>query len=342
MTPGPDRPGSGPPDARPRISVLAVGGTIAMTGDEGRGVQPSLDADALLDAVPAIGEIARLQARSVARVPGPHVDLALVDQLAACIEAERHGGADGIVVTHGTDTLEETAFALELMLGEGAPVAVTGAMRTPDAPGADGPANLLHATRFVGSPAAADSGVTVVFDGGVCAARHVTKAHTHSVSAFDPGPVLVARVTERRVTRLASLPPLPGIGWRTGTAPAPVALFTAALGDDGRLLDHLVDAGYAGVVVAGMGGGHVYPGMATRIGELTQRIPVVIASRTGAGSTLAETYGYDGGEAHLARLGAIRAGWLVPLKARVALSLLLAAGHDERSVRQFFAAVDGG
>ena len=315
---------------------------MASTGAHGRAVQPSLSADDVLAAVPAAAEVARVTARSVAGVPGPHMDLALVGGLAREIETELAAGADGVVVTQGTDTIEECAFALELMLGAEAPVVVTGAMRPPGTPGADGPLNLLQAVEVAASARAREFGVCVVMDGDVAAPRFVTKAHTTSAHAFAPGPVQPGRVIEGRVIRLAELPALPAIGWRHDMTPRAVALLPATLGDTGALIDCLPQADYAGLVVAGMGGGHVHPAMVERIEAFGRHHPVVIASRTCGGSTTARSYGYAGAEIDLARVGAIRAGWLSPLKARIAVSLMLGADRSGAGIREFFAAVDGG
>lgn len=329
-------------DPRPCVSVLGVGGTIAMTGERGRDVHPALTAEDLLAAVPGIDDAARIATRTVAGMPGPHMDLAVIDRLAGEVETELTAGAAGIVIAQGTDTIEETAFALELMLDTDSPVVVTGAMRPPDIPGADGPANLLQSVTVAASDAARGLGVCVLMDGRVHAPRFVSKRDTSALSAFDPGPVQPARVIENRAVRLATLSPLPAIGWSRQAAPAKVALLPAALGEAGELLDRLPEAGYTGVVIAGMGGGHVHPRLAERIGKLSARCPVVIAARTGGGSTLTHTYGYAGGDIHLAVLGAIRAGWLSPLKARIALSLLVGAGRTLDGIRDFFAAFDGG
>lgn len=326
----------------PLVSVLAAGGTIAMTGNCGRNVQLALTADDVLTAIPSAAERADVTARSIMSVPGPHMDLAHVDQIAHEVETEIQSGADGVVVTQGTDSIEETSFALELMLNTDTPVVVTGAMRSPDASGADGPANLLDAVSAAGAPQARGLGVCVLMDGEIHAPRFVSKSRTNSVGAFDAGPTLLGQVTEGRVIRLATLPRLPQTQWYRGARPAPVALLTAALGDDGALLDYLRWTDYAGLVIAGLGGGHVHPSMTNRIQELAAYLPVLIASRSTAGYTLAETYGYTGGDIHLASLGTLRAGWLNPLKARIALSLLLGSGRSTLELRHFFETVHGG
>lgn len=312
-----------------------------MSGDRGRRLQPGLDAQSLLEALPEVGAVARVRARTVASAPSPHLDLRSVVEVARAAEAELAEGADGVVVTQGTDTIEESAFALELMLGGGAPVVVTGAMRPPGSPGADGPANLLQAVQVAASLSARDLGVVVLMDGAVHASRHVAKVHTGAAAAFRSSASLIGEVMEGRLTRLAVPPRLEATGC-PGAAPPPVALLTAVLGDDGALVDALPDLGYAAAVVAGMGAGHVHPTMARRLGRLADRMPVVVASRTGSGPAPAQTYAYEGAEIDLAERGAMRAGWLAPLKARVATAVLLAGGADEQALRRFFADFGGG
>lgn len=330
----------------PNIAVLCIGGTITMTGEGGAGVLPRLDAAALVRAVPALADIAVVHARTLSVVPSPHMDLETVVAIAGAVTEEAEAGADGVVLTHGTDTIEESAFALDLLLGPGIPVAVTGAMRNPALPGADGPANLLAAVRVAASRKGAGQarglGVVVVMDDQVHAPRFVRKVHTTSVAAFRSEPLLLGQLTESRLALFADLPALPRIGFEAGHAPAPVALLTAVMGDDGRLADGIVAAGYAGLVVAGMGGGHVPPAMVPRLESLAVRMPVIVATRTGGGATLAQTYAYPGAEIELAERGLIRAGWLPPLKARIALALLLGAGADRAAVRAFFASFGGG
>lgn len=326
----------------PNIAVLCIGGTITMTGEGGAGVLPRLDAAALVRAVPALADIAAVHARTLSVVPSPHMDLETVVAIASAVTEEAEAGADGVVLTHGTDTIEESAFALDLLLRSGIPVAVTGAMRNPALPGADGPANLLAAVRVAAAGRARGLGVVVVMDDQVHAPRFVRKVHTTSVAAFRSEPLLLGQLTESRLALFADLPALPRIGFEIGHAPAPVALLTAVMGDDGRLANGIAAAGYAGLVVAGMGGGHVPPAMVPRLESLAARMPVVVATRTGGGATLAQTYAYPGAEIELAERGLIRAGWLPSLKVRIALSLLLGAGADTAAVRAFFAAFEGG
>ncbi len=317
---------------RPRVRVLSLGGTIASTSAPGEGgVVPRLTAADLVEAVPQLQTVADVEATSFRQCASGDVTMADLVALAAEVQRELDAGADGVVVTQGTDTIEETSYALDLLVGHSRPVVVTGAMRNPTLPGADGPANLLAAVQVAGSPAMADQGCVVVLNDEVHAARFVRKTHTSSPSTFaSPTTGPVGWVVEGRVRgalRPLAQPVLPAV---TGEVP-PVALVKVALGDDGRLVQQLESLGYAGVVVEALGGGHVPSRMVPALEALAARVPVVLASRTGGGEVLRETYGFPGSERDLIARGLVPAGALDGLKARVLLALLLAggAGQDE-------------
>lgn len=316
---------------KPTVTVLALGGTIAMTRSDQGGVVPTLTGEMLVAAVPALTEVAAIDARSFRQVPGAHLRFDDLEALADAVAEAVAGGARGVVVTQGTDTIEETAFALDRLLDIEAPVVVTGAMRNPTVPGADGPANLLAAVRVAGSEAARGLGCLVVLNDEIHAARFVRKTHTSSPAAFTSplaGPVgWVGEGNVRLAARVENVPALS----RTRTADdARVALVTIALGDDGTLIDAARQAGFAGMVVEATGGGHVAPAVADALERAATAMPVVLASRTGAGEVLARTYGFPGGEIDLQRRGLIRAGWLDGLKAKVLLTLLLRRGQSGR------------
>ena len=323
----------------PRVVVLSLGGTIASTsaaGADGEGVTPRLGARDLISAVPRLSDAAHLEAVAFRQSPSADLTLNDVAALAVQISARFDAGATGAVVTQGTDTIEETSFALELLVRGPKPVVVTGAMRNPTLPGADGPANLLAAVRVAASPRARGLGILVVLNDEIHAARFVRKTHTSSPATFrsvTAGPV--GWVVEGR-PRIAFRPaPLPAVTPPSGAVP-PVALLKTFLGDDGRLLERIDALGYAGLVVEALGGGHVPARMVPELERVAGRIPVVLASRTGGGEVLKETYGFPGSERDLLARGLVWAGFLDGPKARVLLSLLLAEGADARAVRARF------
>ncbi len=300
-------------------------------------MSPSLGAAELLGPLVDAPDLPEVEVRDLRRAASVEVTLEDLVEVARVARDARREGTVGLVVTQGTDTLEEAAFALEL-LGAG-PVVVTGAMRHPGSLGADGPANLAAALRVAAHPATRDLGALVVMNDEVHAARFVRKTHTASPAAFASpvagplGDVVEGRVRLRtRVSALAPIdarPPFP-----------PVPLVTVALDDDGLALGALGALGVGGLVVEAPGGGHVPARHVPVLADLARRVPVVLASRTGSGPVLGATYGYPGGEVDLLGRGLVAAGSLDARHARVALLLLLSAGADRDAVAAWFAAVD--
>ena len=322
----------------PKIAVFAMGGTIAMAGQGARGVTPSLGADALVEAVPQLAEVAAVEAETFRLLPSPAVTIPDLFALADAIEQAVAAGAHGAVVTHGTDTMEETAFVLDRILALDAPVVVTGAMRNPTLAGPDGPANLLNAVRLAAHGPARGFGVTVVMNDEIHAARFVQKAETSNPAAFRSAPLGPLGWFAEGTVRLGSPPgPRHALAVARDAEPAPVALLTVTLGDDGRLIDHALAAGYRGIVMECTGGGHAAAWVADKLVDAAAQVPVVMASRTGAGEMLRRTYDFKGSEIDLLARGLINAGWLDGLKARLLLTLLLMAGADDTAIRAAFA-----
>lgn len=322
----------------PRLLVLSLGGTITMVPSDSGGIAPKLGAAELVASVPALAEVAEIEARSPFRLPSPSLTPANLVEVARAIEAGFASGFDGAVVIQGTDTIEESAFLLDLLVGGDRSVVMTGAMRGADAPGADGPANLLAAARVAASPEARGQGTLVVLNYDIHAARFVQKSHTALPSAFASplvGPIGV--VAEGRLRLFARVGRNPVLAAADGP-PAPVALVKVAMGDDGRMLAGLPGLGFAGVVVEGMGAGHVHADVAPLLGDLAAKVPVVLASRPMTGPVFTATYGYPGGEIDLLARGLVPAGYLSGLKARLLLGLCLRAGDGRSRVADAFAA----
>jgi L-asparaginase len=325
---------------RPTIAYVALGGTIAAVPGEGPGVRPTLGARELAAGVPGLEEAATLEVHTFRTVPSFELTLADVLELVPLLRKAVEDGASGVVVSQGTDTIEETAFVLDLLWDRPEPVVVTGAMRNPSLPGADGPANLLASVQLAASVEARECGVLVCLGDEVHAARHVHKAHTSSPAAFrSPGLGPIGWVAEGRPvvalrpTRRAHLDVPP-------SAEVPrVPIVKLGLGDDGMLLEAAHAVRCEGLVIEALGGGHVPSALVPVVVDLLERGPVVLASRAGAGEVLATTYGSPGAEVDLLERGVIRAGALDALKARLLLSLALAAGLDRAGIVELFGQV---
>jgi L-asparaginase len=312
----------------PTVAVFTLGGTIAMTRDASGGIAPSLSPEALIASVPGLAAVARIEAVPVFQMPGASLTLGDLVVVAGRVEAALAAGAAGAVIVQGTDTIEETAFVLDCLLGIDRPVVVTGAMRGPEAAGADGPANLLAAVT-VAAGGARGTGVAVVLGDTVHAARYVRKGHTGLPDAFTSAPFgPLGHVIEGSFRQVATPPPALRLTLREGAAIPPVALLTIGLGEDGRLLPALAGMGFAGAVIAAMGAGHVPRGLAGPLEALALQMPVVLSTRVAGGPVFTRTYGFPGSEIDLLGRGLIHGGSLGALKARLLLQMALASGTD--------------
>jgi len=325
---------------RARILVVSLGGTIASTStDAHQGVIPQLGARELIAAVPQLSQVADVESLTFRQVPSCDLTLRDAVALARRIDQEVAAGVDGVVVTQGTDTIEETSFALDLLLEGPTPVVVTGAMRNPTVASPDGPGNLLAAVRVAASATARGLGCLVVLNDEVHAARFVRKTHSSSLDTFQsPGAGALGRVSEENVRIALRCPPLAHVGLGGEVVPD-VALLSCALGDDGRLVGALGPLGYRGAVIEGFGGGHVPSSMVPALEALRRAMPVVFCTRTGSGEVLAHTYGFAGSEMDLLARGLVAGGALDGRKARVALALALAHAHDDEAAIDLFCAV---
>lgn len=303
------------------VAILTTGGTIASTYDAATGsVNARLGANALLDELPSAGLPSYTGHNVLAR---NSYALTLDDALTIlrAVDAERRrGDVAGVVVTHGTDTLEETAFLLDLLLAPGKPVVFTGAQASADEPDRDGPRNLADAIRVAGDRRARGLGVLVAFDGDIFPARDATKRHTSRRQAFGAtmGPIgTVDNGIVRIVRRPVAFP-----RFTTAGLAEPVDLITLTLGGGERLLQLAAEAGARGIVLAATGRGNATPPIVSLVAGLTRDgIPVLVTSRSPEGR-VEPIYGQGGG-ADLEKAGAIFAGDLSGPKARLLLSLIL-------------------
>lgn len=308
-----------------------------MTGDAG--ASPELDADALLATIPANVDMADLRAETLMNVPSAH--LTLNDQLEICRRARdtaRRG--IGVVVTHGTDTLEETAMLCDVLHDAEAPIVFTGAIRPASSPGADGPANLVDAISVAASEPAAGMGVLVCFGGEIHHARGARKTDTTSLVAFSsPQTGPLGRVTEGHPTIWSKVPRNPSLD--PPHLEGRVLVVPTSAGDDGTLARAALSTDPHGVVIGTLGAGHVSPPILELWAEAAERIPIVVYSRPERGVILNATYGYRASEADLRETNVIPAGFLSPQAARMKLLACLASGLNVEEIRWAFSQDDG-
>jgi L-asparaginase len=325
-----------------RVAVLFTGGTISMAVDPVAGGNvPSLSGAAILERTPGLDAIAEVVPIDLGLVPASHFTFPRLIEIGEAIRvsaSERR--TDGVVVVQGTDTIEETAFCWDLLYEGDAPVVVTGAMRSSSEPGYDGPANLLDALRCAASASLRGQGVVVCMAGSIEAADDVAKTHSSSLTTFRSpndgrlGTVAGGRVlvTRRRIGRRHV---------SASVAAEPVFLITATVGMDGSLLDAAVGLGARGIVVAATGAGNTSATLlAAAERAIAAGVTVVLVTRTSAGRA-GTGYAFPGGGATWVRAGALLAGSLSGMKARVALALGLGAGLDREALAALLAGPEG-
>lgn len=323
------------PVAMPRLAFGALGGTVSMqSGDAELGVTPVLSGETLLAALPQLGRMAQIHVETLCLVPSASLTFIQLLEVLRWAKSQVESGAVAVVLTQGTDTLEEVAYFLGLLWPYDAPLILTGAMRAASQPGADGPANVLAAVQVALAQSSRGRGAQVVINDQIHAAEHVRKTDSLAMAAFSSahvgvnGLVVEGQPCYVRPVVARTLLPEP-TRWDHR-----VALLEASLDADTLLLQQVACAGYEGLVIAGFGAGHVSQAWAQRVQTLAKEMAVVIASRAGAGPTARQTYGFAGGEIDLQGKGATMAGFLCPRKCRVLLWLLIGSGM-QRELRHF-------
>lgn len=310
----------------PRVVLLATGGTIAGAADprsQSGYNAGAVSAEALVASVPGIGLHAQLSAEQIASIGSQDMNETVWLKLVQRIDAlAKDPGVAGIVITHGTDTMEETALFLDLVTATDKPIVLVGAMRPATAASADGPRNLLEAVMVASDPKAKGRGALVVMNDTIHGARDVTKTDTVSVQTFRSlnfGPVggvspdavaFYAPAPARRHLDLPASGPLPRVD-----------IIYAYAGVDAAPVDAALKAGAKGLVLAGVGDGNASKATIAALQAAAKAgIPVVRASRTGSGPVLRNI------ELNDDDLGFVAAGFYTPPKARVLLQLLIANG----------------
>lgn len=323
------------------LRLLTTGGTIASRRDPATGaVAAAVSGEELLTRIPGVDDLATVEVEAIANVNGWNMTPDLMLDVAKRVNhILQSTDVDGVVITHGTDTVEETAFLLDLLVDSAKPVVLAVALRHLDELGTDGPRNLRDALLVAAEPASRGRGTMLVANQTVHAARHVTKVRTGNVNAFgSPGSGPVGVLTGTAVQFIHQ----PAPRWTLPTAEIDprVLLVKAYAGQDDAVLNWAIESGFRGVVIEGTGSGNVPAAMVPGIDAmLAAGLPVVLCSRVAEGS-LATTYGGGaaarGGGYDLAQLGVIPADGLPGQKARVLLMAALGQSANLESVRNVF------
>ncbi|MCD0505658.1 asparaginase [Bordetella petrii] len=317
---------------KPTVPLIATGGTIAMKIDPVKKAPvPAISGEDLMATVPDVGKYAKVEVNNLSNVPSDYMDPARWVALSKAVDdALKRPEVAGVVVSHGTDTLEETAFWLDTTVKSDKPIVLIGAQRNASSSDFDGPRNLLNAVRIAVDPQARGKGAMLAMNNQINAARYVTKTHTANVETFQsgqygfigevyPDKVVIDRAPLRRQHIPIAAAEMPRVDI--------VAMYGGA---DDRMLRSAVDQGTQGIVVQALGMGNVNMAMFEGIKyALSKGVPVVISTRVHNGRVLAN-YGFEGGGKTLADAGAVMAGDLTPQKARILLMLLLQQGKTTK------------
>ena len=320
-----------------KIAVIFNGGTISMKVDERiKAAVPSLTGEEIMSMVTGIENYAEIESYTFSSMPSPHMTFETILELSNFVtELVNRSDIDGIVITHGTDTLEETAYFLDLTIDTSKPIVITGAMRSSSELGYDGPFNLATSICTAISDDSIGRGVLVCFNGELNSAAEVTKANSMALNAFRTpnfGPIGIVdnnKVIFYRNTINTSK-------YKVNKIDKEVALIKCAVDMDSTFIDFIIEKGYGGIVIEALGRGTVPPRMVPGIKRaIENNIPVVIVSRCFEGR-VHESYGYEGGGKMLLDLGIIFGDTLPGQKARIKLLLSINSELDLEQIRKQF------
>ena len=320
-----------------KIAVIFNGGTISMKVDERiKAAVPSLTGEEIMSMVTGIEEYAEIESYSFSSMPSPHMTFKTMLELSKFTkELLDRSDIDGVVITHGTDTLEETAYLLDLTIKSEKPVVITGAMRSGSELGYDGPSNLAASICTAISEDAKKRGVLVCFNGELNSASEVTKANSMALNAFRTpnfGPIGIVdnnKVMFYRETKSTEK-------YDVSEIKKDVAVIKCVADMDSSFIDFVIEKGYGGIVIEALGRGNVPPRMVEGIkSALDKEIPVVVVSRCFEGR-VHESYGYEGGGKMLKDLGVIFGDTLPGQKARIKLTLAINSTIDNKEIKNQF------
>lgn len=318
-----------------KVAIIFTGGTISMKIDPRiHAAIPALTAEEIVGMVTNIENFSEVEVINYANIPSPHITPSMMMEIAKLVkETISRDDITGIIVTHGTDTLEETAYLLDLIIKTDKPIVVVGAMRNSSELGYDGSSNLSAALCTAISPKAIKKGVLVVMNNEVNAASEVTKTNTLSLDTFkSPEFGSLGIVDNDEVIFYRDIISHQFIN--TDVIEEKVALIKSAPGVESDILDFYIDSDYKGIVIEALGRGNLPPAMVPGIKRaISKNIPVVMVSRCPTGRVL-DTYGYEGGGKHLRELGVIFGGNLPGQKIRIKLMLALGLTKDITKIKE--------
>ena len=317
-----------------KILIITTGGTIAMKYDKDVGIVPSDDLVGFLYSFNQLKEVADIEIFNYSNMPSPHMTPDLMFRLAKYVDMTINH-YDGVVITHGTDTLEETAFLLDIVLKTKKPIIFTAAMRSGDDIGVDGPRNIIGAVRVAASTKSMDKGVLVVMNDEIHTARDVVKADTGRIDSFEsPGYGAVGYVDPDDV--IYHRQSLHRDHVKTDKIDTNVDLIKATAGMDDRYIRSSIENNASGIVIEALGKGNLPPNLIPSIREaIKKNIVIVLVSRVYTGRVLPE-YGYAGGSKDLITYGVLLGGDLRGPKARIKLMCLLGKYDNIKKIKKYF------
>lgn len=327
----------GAAEALPLVVIVTTGGTIAEKNDAKTGAAvPEVNGKDLIAAVPGLEKEARLRVREFCNIDSSHMTPEIWARLSRTVEGIlKEPEVAGVVVTHGTDTMAEGAFFLDLTLDSDKPVVFTGAMRNASSASPDGPANIRNAVLQAASPRARGWGVTVTLNQYVCSARYARKTHTSNAMTFTCGQQgFLGYILEGEVLRWNTRPDSPRVALPQKLSR--VALLSTFAGDDGSFVRAAADQGFEGIVIEALGAGNVNADVAAALRyAMGKGACAVITSRVPQGPVF-PAYGDTGGGEDLQKAGALLGGDIPGPKARLLLMLALPQVHDKNKLAELF------
>ena len=320
------------------IAIIGLGGTIAMMKDNTGYARPTLNLSQILEKSGInINKNIKIYPINFSNVPGVNISFQLLLKLVQKIKELEKDGINGVIVTQGTDTLEETAYFIDLILDNSIPVIFTGAQRNPSMPGSDAAMNISDSLAVAMDDKAAEYGVLVVFNSEIHLARDVIKTHTSKIDTFKSlefGPVGI--IVENRAYWHRKVILFDEV-FVIKKEIINVEIVSTGLFSKGNYIDMLLEHNISGLIVQAMGAGHVPEECILSLKKAVDiHVPVVITSRCLSGKLFTNTYGFKGSEKDLRDIGAIFSDWLPTSKARIKLIVMLSAGLNYENIKTNF------